>query len=42
MNILITGAGLIGSHTARQAVDAGNKTKARCFFTVWHHRRGHL
>jgi nucleoside-diphosphate-sugar epimerase len=25
MNILITGAGLIGSHTARQAVDAGNK-----------------
>jgi len=25
MNILITGAGLIGSHAARQAVDAGNK-----------------
>src|SRR5262245_55329899 len=25
MNILITGAGLIGSHCARQAVDAGNK-----------------
>jgi len=25
MNILITGAGLIGSHTARQAVDADNK-----------------
>jgi len=25
MNILITGAGLIGSHTARQAVDAGHK-----------------
>ncbi len=25
MNILITGAGLIGSHTARQAVEAGNK-----------------
>ena len=25
MNILITGAGLIGSHTARQAVDTGNK-----------------
>ncbi len=25
MNILITGAGLIGAHTARQAVDAGNK-----------------
>lgn len=25
MNILITGAGLIGSHGARQAVDAGNK-----------------
>ena len=25
MNILITGAGLIGAHTARHAVDAGNK-----------------
>jgi UDP-glucose 4-epimerase len=25
MNILITGAGLIGSHCAREAVDAGNK-----------------
>lgn len=25
MNILITGAGLIGAHCARQAVDAGNK-----------------
>lgn len=25
MNILITGAGLIGTHAARQAVDAGNK-----------------
>ena len=25
MNILITGAGLIGTHCARQAVDAGNK-----------------
>jgi UDP-glucose 4-epimerase len=25
MNILITGAGLIGAHTARQATDAGNK-----------------
>ena len=25
MNILITGAGLIGSHCARQAVDAGNQ-----------------
>jgi nucleoside-diphosphate-sugar epimerase len=25
MNILITGAGLIGAHAARQAVDAGNK-----------------
>ncbi len=25
MNILITGAGLIGSHCARQAVDAGHK-----------------
>ncbi|HEY7317078.1 MAG TPA: UDP-glucose 4-epimerase GalE, partial [Candidatus Binatia bacterium] len=25
MNILITGAGLIGSNCARQAVDAGNK-----------------
>ena len=25
MNILITGAGLIGAHTARQAVDAGHK-----------------
>ena len=25
MNILITGAGLIGSHCARQAVDAGNR-----------------
>jgi nucleoside-diphosphate-sugar epimerase len=25
MNILITGAGLIGAHTARQAVDAGNR-----------------
>ena len=25
MNILITGAGLIGAHTARQATEAGNK-----------------
>src|SRR5688572_13935166 len=25
MNILITGAGLIGAHAARHAVDAGNK-----------------
>jgi UDP-glucose 4-epimerase len=25
MNILITGAGLIGAHTARQAIEAGNK-----------------
>lgn len=26
MNVLVTGAGLIGAHTARRAADAGDKT----------------